>query len=77
MVCTNSIDACGFSTRNWALRAFERAASVTCVLGGKSAEGYSGRVGTGASGSDARAERSMAMAAYAMTAVTAHRISVR
>ncbi len=41
------------------------------------AELYSGTVGTGASGWDARAERSMAMAAYAMTPVTAQRISVR
>ena len=41
------------------------------------AERYSGTVGTGASGWDARAERSMAMAAYAMTTVTTHRISVR
>ena len=38
---------------------------------------YSGTVGTGASGWDALAERSMAMAAYAMTAVTTQRISVR
>jgi hypothetical protein len=38
---------------------------------------YSGTVGTGASGSDAHAERSMAMAAYAMTPVTTQRISVR
>jgi hypothetical protein len=38
---------------------------------------YSGTVGTGASGWGARAERSMAMAAYAMTPVTAQRISVR
>ncbi len=41
------------------------------------AERYSGTVGTGASGWDAQAERSMAMAAYAMTPVTTHRISVR
>ena len=41
------------------------------------AERYSGTVGTGASGWDARAERSMAMAAYAMTTVTTQRISVR
>jgi len=41
------------------------------------AERYSGAVGTGASGWDAQAERSMAMAAYAMTPVTTHRISVR
>ena len=38
---------------------------------------YSGMAGTGASGWDTRAERSMAMAAYAMTPVTAQRISVR
>jgi hypothetical protein len=41
------------------------------------AERYSGTVGTGASGWDAPAERSMAMAAYAMTPVTTQRISVR
>jgi hypothetical protein len=41
------------------------------------AERYSGTVGTGASGWDAQAERSMAMAAYAMTTVTTQRISVR
>jgi hypothetical protein len=41
------------------------------------AERYSVTVGTGASGWDARAERSMAMAAYAMTPVTTQRISVR
>src|SRR5258708_33078059 len=41
------------------------------------AERYSGTVGTGASGWDARAERSIAMAAYAMTTVTTQRISVR
>jgi hypothetical protein len=44
---------------------------------GSLAERYWGTVGTGASGWDARAERSMAMAAYAMTKVTAQRISVR
>ena len=38
---------------------------------------YSGTVRTGASGWDARAERSMAMAAYVMMAVTTQRISVR
>ncbi len=41
------------------------------------AERYSGTMGTGASGCDARAERSMAMAAYAMTPVTTQRMSVR
>ena len=41
------------------------------------AECYSGTVGTGASGWDARAERSIAMAAYPMTPVTTQRISVR
>src|ERR1700738_4542566 len=41
------------------------------------AERYSGTVGTGASGWAARAERSMATAAYAMTPVTTQRISVR
>lgn len=41
------------------------------------AERYSGTVGAGASGRDAQAERSMAMAAYAMTTVTTQRISVR
>jgi predicted CXXCH cytochrome family protein len=41
------------------------------------AERYSGTVGTGASGWDSRAERSMAMAAYAMTPVTTQRIRVR
>ena len=38
---------------------------------------YSGMVGTGASGSDAQAERSIATAAYAMTPVTTQRIIVR
>ena len=41
------------------------------------AEHYSGTVGTGASGWKARAERSMAMAAYVITPVTTQRISVR
>jgi hypothetical protein len=41
------------------------------------AERYSGTVGTSASGWDIRAERSMAMAAYAITPVTTQRISVR
>ena len=40
-------------------------------------ECYSGTIGTGASGCDALAERSIAMAAYAMTPVTTQRISVR
>ena len=29
MVCTSSIDACNFSERNYALRAFEREAAVS------------------------------------------------
>ena len=40
-------------------------------------ERYSGTIGSGASGCDALAERSIAMAAYAMTPVTTQRISVR
>jgi hypothetical protein len=53
-------------------------ASAACVRVGTRprqwAEHYSG---TGASGWKARAERSMAMAAYAITPVTTQRISVR
>src|SRR5258705_13102279 len=41
------------------------------------AECYSGTVGTGASGWDARGERCMAMAAYPMTPVTNQRICVK
>ena len=40
-------------------------------------EHYSGSVGTGTSGWDVRADRSIAMAAYAMTPATTQRISVR
>jgi hypothetical protein len=40
-------------------------------------EHYSGTVGTGISGWDTRAERSMAMAAYVITPVTTQRIRVR
>jgi hypothetical protein len=56
-------------------------ASAACVRVGTRprhwAEHYSGTVGTGASGWKARAERSMAMAAYVITPVTTQRISVR
>jgi hypothetical protein len=52
-------------------------APVSRQLGRPKIQRYSGAVGTGASAWDAMAERSMAMAAYAMTAVTTQRISVR
>jgi hypothetical protein len=44
---------------------------------GRWAEAYWGTFGASASGWDIRAERSMAMAAYAMTHVTTQRISAR
>ena len=50
---------------------------ATMVMPGVMAERYSGRSEPGAAGWDARADRSMAMAAYAMTPVTTQRISVR
>jgi hypothetical protein len=55
-------------TRQWWGASFSR---------GRWAEAYWGTVGASVSGWDIRAERSMAMAAYAMTHVTTQRISAR